>query len=183
MEADKDIIDEITAVINEVDALVTSTIAGVKESRSADEIHRLATLQAKSIVERGGFTSAMRSINDTKKISLLTNALVQEYMDRLSELGFYQEDKSPGDVWEVLELGSGTTIITAKPYIRCSPLDKKTHIITGDEYSNDGSSQLFRILVALEVVTEADPEIKFCVTKPYVEGIMQHATMGKCHLH
>ena len=166
MKADKDIIDEITAVTNEVDALVTSTIAGVKESISANEIRRLATLQAKSIVERGGFTSAMRSINDTKKISLLTNALVQEYMDRLSELGFYQyqEDESPGDVWEALEFGSGKTLITVKPYIRCSPRDKKTHIITGDEYSNDGSSQLFRILVALEVVTEADPEIKFCVT-------------------
>ena len=59
MEADKDIIDEITAVINEVDALVTSTIAGVKESRSADEIHRLATLQAKSIIERGGYLPAL----------------------------------------------------------------------------------------------------------------------------
>ena len=116
MEADKDIIDEITAVINEVDALVTSTIAGVKESRSADEIHRLATLQAKSIIdEQGGFTSAMRSINYNTKISMLTNALVQEYIDRLSELDFYQEDESSGDVWEVLELGSGTTIITAKP--------------------------------------------------------------------
>lgn len=78
--------------------------------------------------------------------------------------------------WEPIYFGEGDTMMDMKPYIRVSPkTGKMINAITGIEYINNGSDQLYSILVCCELYAEVHG-IKVRVPNIYIEkdGASRH---------